>query len=343
MVREVHTTRLPREAHVLEEFLDPRIVSLRSIIENWDQSLKQKVVMSVDRIRTDVLDIAFEQGGASDGIPVFLLHGWPDAPCGWNAVAEHLQTAGYRTIAPYLRGSSPTEFLSTETPRVGSGVALAQDAIDLADRLGLKQFAVVGHDWGARAVYILAALFPERIKAIAALALGYQPRGIFEIPSFEQSRRFWYQWFLCTKGGAEKVREDPVGFARIQWETWSPPGWFNDAEFERASESFASTDWVAITLNAYRSRWRQDEASDLRYNVLRQRLSKVESLTTPTLMIQGLSDFCDPPSESKGLEAFFTGSYERIELEGVGHFPHREAPKLVAKAVLHHLHDCAKF
>ena len=63
--------------------------------------------MSVDRIRTDVLEIAFEQGGAPDGIPILLLHGWPDAPCGWNGVAQHLHTAGYRTIVPFLRGSSP--------------------------------------------------------------------------------------------------------------------------------------------------------------------------------------------------------------------------------------------
>jgi pimeloyl-ACP methyl ester carboxylesterase len=304
---------------------------------------KTKVVMSVDRIRTNLLEIAFEQRGAPESIPVVLLHGWPDAPCGWNAVAQHLQTAGYRTVVPYLRGSSPTEFLSPETPRVGSGVALALDAIDLADSLGLKQFAVVGHDWGARVAYILAALFPERVKAIAALALGYQPRGIFKVPSFEQSRRFWYQWFLCTEGGADKVRKDPIGFARIQWETWSPLGWFDDAEFERTAKSFGSPDWVAITLNAYRSRWRQDEASDSRYDVLQQRLSKVEYLSTPTLMIQGMSDFCDPPSESKGLEAFFTSGYERVELEGVGHFPHREAPKLVADAVLYHLLNRAKF
>lgn len=142
-------------------------------------------------IRTNLLEIAFEQGGAPDGIPILLLHGWPDARCGWKALAQPLQTAGYRTIVPYLRGSNPTRFLSPETPRVGSGVALAQDALDLADSLGLKQFAVVGHDWGARVAYILAALFPERVKAIAALALGYQPRGIFKVPSFGQSRRFW--------------------------------------------------------------------------------------------------------------------------------------------------------
>ena len=310
----------------------------------------------MNRIRTDTLEIAFEEGGPADGIPVLLLHGWPDAPRGWNDVAQRLQAEGYRTIAPYLRGSSPTRFLSTETPRVGAGVALAQDAIDLADALGIDNFAVVGHDWGARVAYILAALFPERVKPIATLALAYQPRGQFSVSSFEQSRRFWYQWFMCTDAGADAVRKDPIGFARIQWETWSQAGsasvhwdrghprphWFADAEFAQTAESFRSPDWAAITLNAYRARWLKGEAWDARYDALQKRLGEVENLSTPTLMIQGLSDYCDAPEESEGLERFFTGGYHRVVLENVGHFPHREAPGLVADVVLDHFHQSMK-
>jgi pimeloyl-ACP methyl ester carboxylesterase len=295
----------------------------------------------MNRIRTDILEIAFEEGGPPDGTPVLLIHGWPDAPRGWNEVSRRLQGGGFRTIAPFLRGSGPTEFLSKETPRVGAGVALAQDALDLADALGLERFAVLGHDWGAREAYILAALFPQRIIAIAALALAYQPRGTFSIPSFDQARRFWYQWFMCTDGGAAAVRKDPIGFARIQWETWSPSGWFDDAEFARTAESFSSPDWAAVTLNAYRARWRQGEAWDSRYDALQNRLGEVEHLATPTLMIQGLSDYCDPPNESEGLEPFFSGGYRRVVLENVGHFPHREAPELVAEAVLHHFRQSA--
>jgi pimeloyl-ACP methyl ester carboxylesterase len=293
----------------------------------------------MNRVRTDILEIAFEEGGPPDGIPVLLLHGWPDAPRGWNAVSRRLQDYGFRTIAPFLRGSSPTEFLLKETARVGAGVALAKDAVDLADALGLENFAVLGHDWGAREAYILAALFPQRVIAITALALAYQPRGTFSIPSFDQSRRFWYQWYMCTDGGAAAVRKDPIGFARIQWETWSPSGWFDDEEFARTAESFSSPDWAAITLNAYRARWRQGEVWDSRYDDLQDRLGQVEHLQTPTLMIQGLSDYCDSPKQSEGLEAFFTGGYRRVVLENVGHFPHREAPGLVADAVLHHLHQ----
>jgi pimeloyl-ACP methyl ester carboxylesterase len=288
-------------------------------------------------VKTELLEIGFEEGGPDGAPTVFLLHGWPDAPTGWEFIASRLWAKGWRTVTPYLRGSGATRFLSAETPRVGSGVALAQDAVDLANALGLERFAVVGHDWGARAAYTMAALFPERVTAVVALALAYQPRGVFTVPSFEQSRRFWYQWFMCTDGGAEKVRTDPVGFAHIQWETWSPVGWFDEAEFAKTAESFLNPDWASITLNAYRSRWLTGEARDARYDAGQRRLSEVETLSTPTLMIQGAGDLCDAPSESEGLERYFEKGYRRLLLGGVGHFPHREAPVAVADAILHHL------
>ncbi|MGI4874594.1 MAG: alpha/beta fold hydrolase [Janthinobacterium lividum] len=285
-------------------------------------------------IRTKMLDIAYEVGGPADGPPVLLLHGWPDAPRGWAAVAQRLQAAGYRTLVPALRGTAPTLFLTPDTPRVAPGVALAQDAIDLLDALQLNQVAVVGHDWGARAAYTLAALFPERITAVAALALAYQPRGRFTVPDFAQSRLFWYQWFMCTEAGAAAVRQDPVSFARTMWDTWSPPGWFTEAAFVAAAAPFSEPDWTAVTLNAYRSRWLPGEATDPRYDELQQRLHDTESLTVPTLMIQGAADTCDGPQESAGLDQYFTAGYRRLVLEKVGHFPHREAPEAVAQAVL---------
>jgi pimeloyl-ACP methyl ester carboxylesterase len=290
-------------------------------------------------ICTELLEIFYEESGPEDGSPVMLLHGWPDAPRGWAAVAEHLRLDGRRVITPYLRGTRPTRFLSQETVRYGAGVALAQDAIDLADQLGLDRFAVVGHDWGARAAYTLAAIFPERVTCIAALALAYQPRGVFSIPDFQQSRRFWYQWFQCTNGGADAVRRDPVAFARIQWDTWSPHGWFDEAEFEAISETFLGPDWAAITLNAYRARWVENEPEDNRYRELQQKLQRVDRISTPTLMIQGAADFCDDPKESEGQERFFVGGYRRVLLEGVGHFPHREKPSVVADSVIRFLHS----
>jgi pimeloyl-ACP methyl ester carboxylesterase len=266
-----------------------------------------------------------------------LIHGWPDAARGWRNVVGRLNALGWHTIVPDLRGSGSTRFLSPATPRDGQAVALAQDALDLADGLGIGRFAVVGHDWGARVAYSLAALVPDRIRAIAALALAYQPRAVFTMPDFAQARAFWYQWLMYVDAGAEAIRRDPVGFARIAWDTWSPPGWFDDEEFKATALSFTNPDWIAITLNAYRARFLPDEPRDTRYDKLRRRLTEVEYLSVPTLMIQGGSDACDPPAHSEGLERWFTGDYHRVMLDGVGHFPHREDAESVAERVHQHL------
>ncbi|MDR5883040.1 alpha/beta hydrolase [Caballeronia sp. LZ032] len=287
--------------------------------------------------RTPTLDISFADSGPRDGPVTLLLHGWPDAAGAWNPVAARLNDAGRRTIVPELRGAGGTRFLSPDTVRDGSGVALAQDAIDLADALGIAQFDVVGHDWGARAAYTLAALFPERVRRMAALALAYQPRGAFRLPVFSQARRFWYQWFMSLDGGPDAVAADPKGFARIQWDTWSPPGWFDEAEFNITARAFENPDWVPITLNAYRRRWRGDQPSDPRLSDLYARLGTIERISVPALMIQGGADACDEPASSEGQESHFQAGYRRVVIDGAGHFPLREAPDAVAAEVLRHL------
>lgn len=288
-------------------------------------------------VKTATLEIALEEEGPPDAHPVLLLHGWPDAPRGWRLVARRLHEGGWRTIVPALRGFGSTRFLSPDTPRDGRGVALAADAIDLLDALSLDRVPVVGHDWGARVAYTLAAAAPERVGAIVALALPYQPRGAFAMPPFEQARAFWYQWLMYVDAGARAVAADPIVFARMQWDTWSPPGWFDDEEFRATARSFKNPDWVAVTLNAYRSRFLSDEARDPRYEPLADRLGDVERIGTPTLMIQGAEDRCDQPSGSANQQGFFTGGYQRVLLEGIGHFPHREAPIEVAQAIDRHL------
>ena len=184
---------------------------------------------------------------------------------------------------------------------------------------------------------MLAALAPERVTAIVALALAYQPRGAFVMPPFEQARAFWYQWLMYVDAGEVAIAADPTGFARIQWDTWSPSGWFDNAEFEATAESFANPDWVPITLQAYRSRFLPEEPRDPRYKLLEQRIGEVENLVVPTLMIQGADDRCDPPEGSAGQEGFFTGGYRRALMDGVGHSPHREAPDEVAQLIEGHL------
>jgi pimeloyl-ACP methyl ester carboxylesterase len=284
---------------------------------------------------TPILRIACEDNGPKDGPAVLLLHGWPDDPRTWDAVAPALQKAGFRTIVPYLRGFGPTTFPSAETMRSGEMVAMAQDALDLADALGLKTFAVVGHDWGARIAYVLAAVFPERVPRIAAMSVGWQP-GELPTPALEQVRLYWYQWFMATERGRESVRGDPKAFARIQWETWSPKGWFSEAEFEATATSFENPDWPAITLHSYTVRW-GEAAKDPRYAYLDRRAMSAQSITVPTLMIQGGADGVTLAATTEGKDKYFTGGYRRVVIDGVGHFPTRERPEAVIAELLPHL------
>jgi pimeloyl-ACP methyl ester carboxylesterase len=191
---------------------------------------------------TATLRIACETAGPSGGAPVLLLHGWPDDVRTYDRVAPALHTAGFRTVAPYLRGFGETSFLSKDTMRSGEMVAMAQDAIDLADALKLDNFAMVGHDWGARISYLLGIAIPHRVSRMATLAVGWQP-GDLPTPGLKQAKAYWYQWLLTTKRGRQFVRSNDKAFARFQWESWSPPGWFDDASFEQTARSFENPDW----------------------------------------------------------------------------------------------------
>lgn len=284
---------------------------------------------------TPQLNVSYMDTGPAKGLPALLLHGWPDDAHTFDELSPALHRAGYRTIAPWLRGFGSTRFRSDATMRSGQMVAMAQDALDLADALGIDRFAVIGHDWGARIAYILAALFPDRITHCVALSVGWTP-GEMQTPRLLQAKAFWYQWFMATRAGATFVRNQGIAFARCQWETWSPAGWFDEATFDAVAQSFANPDWADITLHAYRVRWGEADA-DPAYAALEARQKAAQTITVPTLMIQGGEDRCVLPSSSEGREQYFSASYAREVLEGVGHFPTREASGRVGKLLVEFL------
>jgi pimeloyl-ACP methyl ester carboxylesterase len=235
-----------------------------------------------------------------------------------------LQQAGWRTFAPYLRGCGPTLFRSADTPRSGEIAALAQDVLDFANALQLERFAVIGHDWGARVAYLLASVEARRISACAALSVPFEP-GLPSTPPLRQAQAFWYQWFMCTRRGADVLRRNGKAFARFQWQSWSPPGWFDDGSFDSVARSFENPDWAAVTLHSYRVRWGEAEP-DPAYAELARRAREATKITVPTLMLQGGSDRVVLPHSSEDKQVHFSGPYQRHVLEAVGHFPTREAP-----------------
>jgi pimeloyl-ACP methyl ester carboxylesterase len=280
-------------------------------------------------VDTKDLRITFNESGRQHGHPVLLLHGWPDDATTWDAVSSRLQHRDLRMIAPYLRGFGPSVFGNPGAMRTANGAVLAMDAIDLMNGLGIERFSVVGHDWGSNIAEALAIGWPDRVDRMALLS-SLPRMGGLKTPSFRQAQRYWYHWFMATKRGTEAIEKDPHGFGRIQWENWSPVGWFDEATFDAVAKSFDNPDWVAVTLHSYRVRWEEAEP-DPKSAWLEDRIKETKSLSLPTIYFQGLEDGVNPPELSEDLHKRFLGPFERIVLQNVGHFPQREDPETVAR------------
>ena len=280
------------------------------------------------KIQTKLLDIAYKDDGPQSAQVVLLLHGWPDDFTTWDAIIPTLNAAGLRTIAPSTRGFGETRFISPGSLRTGNTARLALDAIEMMDALGFEKFSIAGHDWGANMAEALAVGWPGRVERIAMLSTPPRLGGMPTSP-FWHARLQWYHWFQATERGAQAVREDGKGFARIMWETWSPEGWFNEGIFDKVAISFENPDWLDVTLHSYRARW--DEAEpDPTSKWLDDKIKATKTLALPTLYFQGELDGVNPPKVSQRVAEKFTGEFERVILPGVGHFPTREAPVDVA-------------
>lgn len=289
-------------------------------------------------VDTSVLRIAYEEWNPGGARTAVLLHGWPDSPRCWAGVAPRLADAGWRVLTPALRGFAPTRFLRDDTPRTGQLAALGRDLIEFVAALGLQKPALVGHDWGSRAAANACGLQLGIASHLVLVSTGYGTNVPGQALSLAQARNYWYHWFMATPRGARTVREDRRNFARIMWDTWAPPGWFTEEEFAATAAAFDNDDWPAVTVHSYTHRWAH-APGDPRYADDEARLDPAPVLSVPTLVLHGEADSVNLPQMSAGKEHFFTGRYERKLLPGIGHFPPREAPELVARELLRFLAD----
>ena len=283
--------------------------------------------------KTSLLEVAFTENGSQSGFPVICIHGWPDDALTWNRVTPHLVEAGFRVITPYLRGCGPTRFRDANASRSGQLVALGLDLVEFAASLGLERYAVVGHDWGARAAANACGLRPGVASHLVMISVGYGTNTPDQPLSLRQVRNYWYHWYMATPRGERTVREDRRAFARILWDTWAPPGWYDDAEFAATAQAFDNDDWPDVTLHSYRHRWGH-AAGDPYYAADEATLHPAPVLDVPTLVLHGAQDGANHPDTSLRKEQLFRGGYERMVLEGVGHFPPREVAALVTAELL---------
>jgi pimeloyl-ACP methyl ester carboxylesterase len=289
----------------------------------------------IKQIDAGVLNVGYAESGPSDGPAVLLLHGWPYDIHSYAGVAPILASEGYRVIVPFLRGYGSTRFLSDETVRNGEQAAFAIDATALMDALDIEQATVAGFDWGARTAAVVAALWPERCRALVSVSgylIGSQEAGNAPLPP-EAERQWWYQFYFATergRAGYDRYRRD---FAKLIWRTASPQWDFDDATFDRSAASLDNPDHVEIAVHNYR--WRLGlAAGEAPYEDLERRLAEAPAITVPSITLEGDANGAPHPDPSAYAKKF-SGPYEHRTIEGgVGHNLPQEAPEAFARAVI---------
>jgi pimeloyl-ACP methyl ester carboxylesterase len=279
-------------------------------------------------IATAVAELGYLENGPLDGVPVILVHGFPDDATTWEPVVKRLSHLPARLIRPFQRGCGPSKITAPADQAGGAQVAaLAQDIIDFADGLGLTRFVLVGHDWGARAAHAAAILTPERITQLICLATPYgDGRGKSNL---RQMEAFWYQFLFCTDTGAALLKSQTNDLCRYLWRRWSPGFELSDIEFAEISQSFANPQFADTVIHYYRHRWGAAPGAPY-YSRQQAILDGRPPVPVPTVFACGLDDQANLATWSRGNERFYAAAYQRHDLTGVGHFVQREQPDFVA-------------
>jgi pimeloyl-ACP methyl ester carboxylesterase len=287
------------------------------------------------QIDAGLLNVGYAEAGPADGPAVLLLHGWPYDIHSFVDVAPLLASAGYRVIVPYLRGYGTTRFLSDDTMRNGQQSVVALDAIALMDALKIEKATFAGFDWGARTADIVAALWPERCKALVSVSgylIGSQGAGKAPLPPAAELQ-WWYQFYFATERGAVGYDKNRRDFSKLIWRQASPRWDFDDATFDRSSAAFDNPDHVAIVIHNYR--WRLDLADgERKYDDLEKKLAQGPVITVPAITMEGDANGAPHPDPA-AYRGKFSGRYEhRLIKGGIGHNLPQEAPQAFAEAVV---------
>ena len=286
-------------------------------------------------IHAGVLDVAYAELGPANGPVVILLHGWPYDIHSYESVAPALAAKGYRVLVPYARGYGDTRFLSAATPRNAEPAALAQDVIDFMDALKIKQATLAGFDWGARSADIVAALWPERVKALVSVSgylIGSQEAGKQPLPP-KAEYLWWYQFYFATGRGQLGYATYTHDFAKLIWQLASPQWHFDQTTFDRSAAALDNPDQVAIAIQNYR--WRLDLVKgEDKYAALEQRLAKFPTISVPTITLEGDANGAPHPT-AEAYRKYFAGKYAyRLITGGIGHNLPQEAPQAFTQAVI---------
>jgi pimeloyl-ACP methyl ester carboxylesterase len=287
------------------------------------------------QVQAGVLDVGYAELGAPQSPVVILLHGWPYDIHTYADVAPLLAAQGYRVIVPYLRGYDTTRFLSDATPRNGQQAAIAADIMALMDALHIEKAVVGGCDWGARTANILAALWPERVKAMVSVSgylIGSQEANQAPLPP-QAELSWWYQFYFATERGRAGYERNRAEFARLIWKLASPRWNFDEATFHRSAAAFENPDHVAVSIHNYR--WRLGLAEgEPQFDPLERRLATFPNIGVPTITLEGDANGAPHPEPSAYVRKFTRRYEHRLVTGGIGHNLPQEAPHAFAQAII---------
>jgi len=287
------------------------------------------------QIDAGVLNVGYAEAGPAGGPPVILLHGWPYDIHTYVDVAPLLAAQGYRVIVPYLRGYGTTRFLSSETLRNGQQSVVAVDIVALMDALRIEKAVLGGCDWGARTVDIVAALWPERCKALVSVSgylIGSREANKLPLPP-KAELQWWYQFYFATERGRVGYEKNRRDFSKLIWQLASPKWNFSDATFDRSAAAFDNPDHVNIVIHNYR--WRLGLADgEQKHDDLEKRLAAGPVITVPTITLEGDANGAFH-ADSSAYAKKFSGKYAHRNITGgVGHNLPQEAPQAFSEAVI---------
>ena len=260
-----------------------------------------------------------------EGPLVLLLHGFPDNATTWEKQMPALANAGYRVVAPFLRGYPPTQVPGPD----GSYFDLATLATDikyLIDALNDgKPCFLVGQDWGAAISYAVLAAYPESVKRAMILAVPHPVEVRRTIKHSPKHILRSFHWFLFQLPWLPEwlCRTNNYAFIEFLWRLWSP-AYDDRAHVAQIKQMLAKPGAMVATLAYYRAMMNPAKADPALAEVT-ARLSNL--ITTPTRVLCGSRDMREEMLPRQG--DLFAGPYEWGVLEGAGHFLHREKPDVV--------------
>ncbi|CAN5723474.1 alpha/beta fold hydrolase [soil metagenome] len=283
--------------------------------------------LTAGRAGANGLEFGFLEAGT--GPLALCLHGFPDSAWGWRHLLPALAGAGFRAVAPFMRGYAPTEV--PPDGRYQTGV-LSLDACALHEALGGDGDAVIiGHDWGAMATYGAAAWEPGRWRRVVTAAVPPAGAVAGAFTSYDQLRRSWYMFFFQHPLADPVVGMDDLAFIDRLWADWSP-GFDGTGDAARVKDCLREPANLAAALGYYRA--------TIGNGYIDPGLGEVQAAGSqpppqPTLYLHGKTDGCMGAELAASAADFLPAEGSRVELiEGAGHFLHLERPDLVNRLIV---------